>query len=145
MKKSINILIIVIFFSYSQTICKEDTTVIKCSYIDNSIKQWRAKDTTSTNIIEVLENDNIISAYPNPSMDYIEFSFDNSIIKAISINIEDIKGLHIKKIDINSNYEHAFVKWDLQSDKGDRVSSGIYFLKIHSPDKVFTKKIIVRK
>jgi hypothetical protein len=86
--------------------------------------------------------------YPNPFNPTTTISFDvsgNSHVKQHTIlSIYDLRGRHVKLL-INSELESGNhrVVWDGRNDRGEIVSSGIYFYTIKSGEHVDTRKMTV--
>ena len=95
--------------------------------------------------------DNIeLSNYPNPfnPTTTITYNLGNESYKIIELNITNIKGQHIKKFVISNpdNSKKGSIVWNGKSEKGDFVSSGIYFyqLKIDNIIKSNNKMILMK-
>ncbi len=138
------ILLIIVFFNI-QALSEVDSTNVKCKVIDRSIKQWRSSDTTSTTVNETTDENQIIFAYPNPSHDFIEFSFLNNIGKVLKVCIEDINGRNIKIFELKYIDNNTTIKWDLHNENSNTISSGTYFIKIQSLSKIYIQKIIISR
>ncbi len=95
--------------------------------------------TSDTTGIETYSPDqNAVRVYPNPVKGILIIEYDSPIESAVFIELMDIKGIIIKRLSSNSE-ENRF-----EVDLSD-ISSGIYFLKTISKNKVFVNKIVVVK
>ncbi|MBR9845306.1 MAG: T9SS type A sorting domain-containing protein [Algicola sp.] len=99
-----------------------------------------AKDLVAEELEEELnkESFNVITLHPNPVKDklQIEFSFKEGVNLGSSINIFDVKGTLIEKVNFSSDYNTAVVDFSQKS-------SGIYFVHFHlSNNETITKKVI---
>ncbi|MCK4359080.1 MAG: T9SS type A sorting domain-containing protein [Candidatus Cloacimonetes bacterium] len=103
------------------------------------------------NVIISVDNINLI-CYPNPfftrdghnSSRNIEITIDfqNTLNKGLSIEIFNIKGQKVKSF----NRKIGTLIWDGKDEKGNRLSSGIYFIKLNKNNNIIkTKKITLIK
>jgi hypothetical protein len=79
---------------------------------------------------------NQISVYPNPSSDIFNINLNN--IPKYDIILSDITG----KILFEDKNTNGVTNYTLNLD---RFSNGIYFLKVLTKNKFFTKKLILNK
>jgi len=98
-----------------------------------------AKDTygnkkTITLDVEVVENSLII--FPNPSSQKINILFKNENNNQIDVRLYSIKGELIDVIFQGSNKMHIIYDCD-------KVSNGIYLLKIKTDKKIYSRKVII--
>ena len=81
---------------------------------------------------------------PNPAFDYLEIDLILPSYQSIKLHIYDMKGNIIKQI---SNRELApgrhYMSWDLLDAGGNKVSPGVYFIKLMAGQSVIVEKIIV--
>ena len=84
--------------------------------------------------------------YPNPFNHKTTISFTNSKESNINISIYNIKGQKVKTL-VNENLQRGNheVIWNGKNEKGEAVSSGIYFCKMTGGSKAITKKILLVK
>src|SRR5664280_1920917 len=99
-------------------------------YSDNSVpSNWIASANTITSVSET-ENNTNLKFYPTPVKDNLSIEYSETIK---SVELLDIQGKSIRKIDINSeNY-----KLDMSS-----CSQGIYLIRVITPSGNFIQKII---
>ncbi len=99
-------------------------------FSDNSVpSNWIASTNTITSVSETEKNTNL-KFYPTPVKDNLSIEYSGTII---SVELLDIQGKSIRKIDINSgNY-----KLDMSS-----CLQGIYLIRVITPDGNFIQKII---
>ena len=89
-----------------------------------------------------------ITGFPNPFNPETTIYFETTNLHENSrIEIFNIKGQKIKMFDvILSAVEGKYsVIWDGKDDKGKKVGSGLYFYKINTNDKVYSKKMLLLK
>lgn len=138
------VILIIVFFNII-ALSKADSTNVKCTIIDRSIKLWRTSDTISTTVDESIDENQFVFAYPNPSNDFIEFSFLTNIGKVLKVCIEDINGRNIKIFDLNYIDNNTIIKWDFQKENSNIISSGTYFIKVQSLSKIYIQKIVISR
>ena len=99
-------------------------------FSDNSVpSNWIASTNTITSVSETEKNTNL-KFYPTPVKDNLSIEYSGTIK---SVELLDIQGKSIRKIDINSgNY-----KLDMSS-----CLQGIYLIRVITPDGNFIQKII---
>ena len=76
---------------------------------------------------EIPEKTGMLSAYPNPFNNTINFEIPGSSTRKGNLSIYDVTGRLIKAIEISSAGTNKIVKWDGTNNDGNNVSSGIYF------------------
>ena len=84
--------------------------------------------------------------YPNPFNPLTKIAYYLPKESIVSINIYDVKGFKVKSlvnIDMNTG-NHSFV-WDSTNDRGDIVSTGIYFFTLQTDEFSETKKMLYLK
>jgi len=87
-----------------------------------------------------------VNIFPNPFNPTTTISFKNPQTSKVSIGIYNIRGQKIRTIakDVFRKGENR-VMWDGVNDTGNRVASGIYFVKIQSETNIAVKKIMLMK
>lgn len=85
-----------------------------------------------------------ISAAPNPCVDGTRFSFTLASGEQYQISIFDVSGRRIRTLESRANGSVESVEWDLRSDAGDRVSSGVYLYRFESATTRTAGKVVVR-
>ena len=96
---------------------------------------------------------NLYQNYPNPfsTSTTIYFSLKTENTEDIEISIYNIKGQLVKQFKIQSpiklgtKFKINQVAWEGKDDKGNELSSGIYFYKLSTQDKTFIKKMILMR
>jgi len=86
------------------------------------------------------ENENYLSAYPNPAKEKVEITFSTDISGFVQLSVYDINGVKVKDI-ISKNMGKGSHKeyWYLLNESGSRVKPGVYFAKLL--DSVHSKSI----
>lgn len=94
-------------------------------------------DSTTLSIEDTTPTLNLV-LYPNPTKDFIHLTFDTLETESISVLLYDITGRLIKIIDNEQKIHGTFSRIiDLSQQE-----SGIYFLKLHTKNGDYVKKII---
>lgn len=73
----------------------------------------------------------IVSAHPNPFADETVIRFDAAYGEVVNAAVYDVSGRRIRRLDamLDANELH----WDGRDDRGHRVASGIYLLRVEGP------------
>lgn len=97
---------------------------------------------TPTDVINALYKEQeealIVSAYPNPTSNYITVAYALSQSSAVEISIKNVNGVSVKTI---FNGSQAAGMYEYQANLQD-LSSGIYFFSIEKEGESITKKIV---
>jgi len=112
------------------------------TYCPNSVPNQWVPDCSSMEILDLIPNQTAISnIFPNPFNPNINIEFQLDKHSNIDIKIYDLNGRLVNNL-INRNYNIGthIVTWDASS-----FSSGIYFVKLKSGDKIITEKIELLK
>lgn len=89
-----------------------------------------------TGISETEVSESSVNVYPNPVADFINVKSENPANKISSIEIEDITGHSVRKIEkINDTF---------YKEPRKNLSPGIYFVKVGFDKGVITKKIVIK-
>jgi len=104
-------------------------------------------DATSDNILN--KNEIQLTNYPNPfnPSTTISFKINNEINENTTLIIYNLKGQKIKvfsNLQLTQSVNHQVV-WDGTNEKGEKASSGIYFVTLISEDFKISKKIMLMK
>lgn len=99
---------------------------------------WAVTTSDTTGIETHTLHQNPLKVYPNPARGKLTIEYDSPVEAAIFVELMDVNGTLIKRLNFNSN-ENKFMV-DLSEN-----SSGIYFLKTISQNRVFVNKIVVVK
>jgi len=84
--------------------------------------------------------------YPNPFNPITKIDYNIPDAVKVKIDIYDIRGRKVKSL-LNKFQEPGFksIQWNASNDLGEKVSSGMYFYKIETPEFKQTKKMILLK
>ena len=97
---------------------------------------------------ENLNNADFLKIFPNPvtRSATISYNISRQDAKNAKIEIYNIKGQRVKKLGIR-NYELGINKitWDGKDNFGKAIDSGIYFLRVITPQKNLSRKFIILK
>ena len=80
---------------------------------------------------------NEVVVYPNPSSDFINLQISNVAAKQVSVNIFDINGRLVKKVEINPSQDSVEQRVDIST-----FSNGTYFINGIIDNREFVKKFI---
>jgi hypothetical protein len=88
---------------------------------------------------EDFSGDQLISLYPNPFLEYFEFTFCTLSSPVIIIQVFDMTGRKImeQKSPVMKNYQNHFSVHHLKESP-----AGIYILKIIAAEKSFIRKVV---
>jgi len=115
------------------------TTLNSAGDRDIYIARTTMEDLTATENPFIDESN--ISIFPNPSNGRFNLTIDGFEAETLNISIMDVTGriLHSETLDISgqSVYQNQF-------DIANRTTTGLYFVRIASAEKVITKKIFIR-
>lgn len=84
--------------------------------------------------------------YPNPFNPACEIAYDLPKDCHVTLSIYNVLGQKVRVlVDENENAGNKSVKWDGRDDRGQEVTSGIYFSRIQAGDFVQSKKMVLMK
>lgn len=107
---------------------------------------WIVKfdSSTTVNLNEIQKFSLNINISPNPFSNSSKISFQLFSSSKVSIEIQDIGGRLIKRLDTkNSQIGYNEIVWNATNTSGDEVDNGLYLVNIISNNFSETKKIIV--
>jgi len=102
------------------------------------------KSFTVTSVDEVPELSFDMAVAPNPAENFANIDLTLSETSLINLTICDLQGNTIRKI--HSDYLSAGIRkfnWNLTDDNGNRVSAGVYFVKISTEKNFKLAKVVV--
>jgi streptogramin lyase len=92
-----------------------------------------------------LKPDNSLSVYPNPAGEKVDIVFDTDQAGFVRLSVYDIQGKKVKDITSKTMKKGRHtVEWDLTSQSGNSVVSGIYFARLITAGFSGSAKIIVK-
>lgn len=127
---------------------KSDSTIIFIEQIDDFYYAYSLNIILS-NVDDVINNNTYaykISNYPNPFNPTTTISFSIPEESNVELSIYNIKGQKIKTL-ANDRYsigEHSII-WNGEDASGKKVSSGIYFYILITPNAYYTRKMLLLK
>jgi hypothetical protein len=87
-----------------------------------------------------------LTAYPNPFNESTVIGIKNPKGGELRLSIFDIQGREIRKFYANSSQGgEAQINWDATDASGKKVSSGIYFARVSTPQAATTLKFVLLK
>ncbi len=92
--------------------------------------------------IEPRDNSIRVECYPNPFNERIEIQAYSATESTADISIYDINGQKVREYDLNINNGCGTTTWDSKNQKGQKVATGNYFIKIEFPGGQKTQKIV---
>ena len=104
-------------------------------------------DLTSEELEQVLPKEtSLLTAYPNPFNGRITIPFQLANYIESEIIIYDILGKEIQRFSMNHFTPGKYnISWNAKNKLGQEVSTGVYFVKLHSTDSKSVEKIIYLK
>ena len=104
-------------------------------------------DLTSEELEQVLPKEtSLLAAYPNPFNGRITIPFQLADYIESEIIIYDILGKEIQRFSMNHFTPGKYnISWNAKNKLGQEVSTGVYFVKLHSTDSKSVEKIIYLK
>ncbi|MEN6445160.1 MAG: FlgD immunoglobulin-like domain containing protein, partial [Candidatus Cloacimonas sp.] len=121
-----------------------------CDTIVTSIYATWVNSSYVANEDEVITNPAVISLqqnYPNPFNPETTISFSLPKAEKVNLNIYNLKGQLVKTLyqDNQCSAGANSVVWNGKDDKGNSVSSGIYFYRLNCGKEQLTKKMVLSK
>jgi hypothetical protein len=87
-----------------------------------------------------------LSAYPNPLNESTVIRTENPKGGELNLTIFDIQGREIRKFYANSSQGgEVKINWDATDGSGEKLSSGLYFVRARTPQEEKTLKILLLK
>jgi len=112
------------------------------SYI-NALKMTETSDVLA--IEEAILEENGVNVYPNPVGDKLNIDYmlyDDGIF---SISIYDLTGRLVFNSENGENRVGIYsFKWNRSGNNGNKLTSGIYFLKLQTKNNTYSKKLILK-
>ena len=104
-------------------------------------------DLTSEELEQVLPKEtSLLAAYPNPFNGRITIPFQLADYIESEIIIYNILGKEIQRFSMNHFTPGKYtISWNAKNKLGQKVSTGVYFVKLHSTDSKSVEKIIYLK
>jgi hypothetical protein len=81
-----------------------------------------------------------ISLYPNPARDQLKIEFRSDNLSSPEIQVIDLTGKVVKKIDREINHDQDVFNVELDIST---LQPGVYFVKVIQGDRLFSKKLMV--
>lgn len=102
-------------------------------------------DNETSSLIDLAQENSSIKTYPNPFDESITVEIDNlELGDQIKVFVYDFAGRLIQSVFSAESYGNQAIVWNGETLKGDRASSGMYFLSINH-NGVFSNKEIVKR
>ena len=82
---------------------------------------------------------------PNPTDTRSQFGFEVRETGRIRLDVYDVRGRHVRRLMDDAQRQPGVydARWDLRDARGHRVSSGVYFVKLHMLDGIDVKRVTV--
>jgi hypothetical protein len=88
----------------------------------------------------------IASVAPNPSRDATGISFDLSVGSEVRLEVLDTAGRLVRRLTAGHREAgHHPVVWDGRDERGGTVASGIYLVRLSTPARVDTRRIVISR
>lgn len=123
--------------------------------VDNSFKGSAFAEEGSFSISNIISTDTegegdlpqhfaLHPSYPNPFRTSTSLGFDLPATTSLSLKVYDLLGKEVATlVDGVQPAGRQQVIWDGTADSGQRVSAGVYFVRMQSGDALFSQKLIV--
>jgi hypothetical protein len=100
--------------------------------------------TPVTELPVTTDNQFLVSAYPNPFADHVDFEIRLSKPAQITINLYDLSGQLIHKIHHPSpaSENNHSIRWEMNNPTGKNLSPGIYIYQVNTSSATFTGKLV---
>lgn len=83
-------------------------------------------------------------AYPNPFSDLVNIRFNMKANTSVTAEIYNIKGQRLKSYDEKSFQRgENTITWDGTDERNKKVSNGVYYCKLNTPNKCFIQKVVL--
>ena len=81
----------------------------------------------------------------NPTSHEARFGFKTEIDGPVRIEVFDVRGARVRTVLDESRRARGLhsATWDLRGDRGTRVSSGVYFVRMQAATTVLTRRVTV--
>ncbi|MBC8322203.1 MAG: T9SS type A sorting domain-containing protein [Candidatus Marinimicrobia bacterium] len=88
----------------------------------------------------------ISSIYPNPFNPITRIDYAMTEPGYVNMNIYDIQGKLVREFsnEFKTTGLHT-LQWNAENDQGEKVPSGVYFVTLHSENKIASRKILLMK
>ncbi len=114
--------------------------------IDMGCYEFGAPSYVGINDIEIPVVDYQLANYPNPFNPETKIVFDLPKSGHVKLEIYNIRGQKVKTLlDCYMSPGRSEMLWNSKDDDGKRVSSGVYFYKLQTPNKNIIKKMMLLK
>lgn len=81
---------------------------------------------------------------PNPARSGVSFEIGNVTRQAVDITLYDVSGRRVRHLHAGEMPAGVYRQtWDLRSDHGQRVASGIYFVQMRTASHVASARLVV--
>ena len=86
----------------------------------------------------------LAKVYPNPATEQVMITFDNTNNEPTEIAVYDLTGRQITTLLNKTTAGTNTLNWDLTANNGNKVASGLYLIKLKTPTKTTSTKLIVK-
>jgi len=85
-----------------------------------------------------------VESFPNPFNPAMTIRINHATKGILAVDIYDVAGRRVKRVmsDASRSPGTVELQWDGTDDRGQRTSSGIYFLRVQSGRDVVTRKLV---
>lgn len=130
-------------YSFALNICEvESNSLYKGNRVDGLIF-YTPDESTPINESQI-ENQIILSAFPNPAKDKINLQFAIPVNSECRICIFDINGrlVYEEKLGYFTPGKHQY-SWNLETEKGQKILSGLYICQLLTKESVNSIRLII--
>jgi hypothetical protein len=94
--------------------------------------------------VKAISIEGLISVSPNPTRGLTAISYSNATPGRVSLHVYDRKGCLVKTLlDAESKRGVSTVNWDGKDSRGKSLPSGVYFLRLETPECRETDNIVI--
>lgn len=84
------------------------------------------------------------ASYPNPTSRRAWITYSCRYQSRIRLEIFDVQGRRVRTLVVGGSEAGPHrLEWNLNTDSGVRIGSGVYFMRLATPEGVFQRKLLV--
>ncbi len=107
---------------------------------NNNMPNFEETFGSALSVNEELYNSNLLSFYPNPVKNSIQFNLDNSNVSTVDVSIYNIQGVKVyQNKNLKKRSDNKFIV-----NLEQKITNGVYLVKIKADNKILSQKIVVQ-
>lgn len=105
---------------------------------------WKTKSALAVSVNDLTQNEVSVSVFPNPSNSDITITYNLKSSSNVSVIVYNSTGQEIIQLTNSHQSEgkHSLV-WNLKNASGQRISAGVYYVRIIQKGQAFSSKMLV--